>query len=119
MWDTVLPVLELAYTILSTGLSPFEIVIGYKPRKPIDLPFLQLIGLMPQTESFEQRLHHLHNDISRQIAVSNDNYKSVTDLHKRLQEFAVEDEVMIRVRPERFPLRTLKKLFARRIGPSR
>jgi len=33
------------------------------------------------------------------IAVNNDNFKSAADLHKRLQEFTVGDEVMIRVRP--------------------
>ena len=57
------------------------------------------------------------HDIRRQIAVSNDNYKVVVDLHKQLQEFTVGDEVMIRVRLEMFPLETLKKLHAQHIGP--
>ena len=59
-------------------------VIGYKPRKPIDLPLP--IDNQPRAlaESFAQHLHDLQDDIRWQIAVSND-YKSVTDLHKRLQ----------------------------------
>jgi len=34
-----------------------------------------------------------------------------------LQEFAIGDEVMVRVRPERFLLGTLKKFHARHMGP--
>ena len=72
------------------------------------------IGDRPTTsaESFSQYLHELYEHIIRQIATSNDNYKSVADSHKRLQEFATGDEVMVRVRPERFPLETLKKTHA-------
>ena len=76
------------------------------------------IGDRPTTsaESFSQYLHelyeHIKRHIIRQIATSNDNYKSVADSHKRLQEFATGDEVMVRVRPERFPLETLKKTHA-------
>jgi len=33
-----------------------------------------------------------------------------------LHEFAIRDEVMVRVRPEMFPLKTLKKLYARRMS---
>ena len=39
-WDLILPQAEFAYNNSvnwSTGLSPFEIVHGYKPRKPSNL----------------------------------------------------------------------------------
>ena len=48
---------EFAYNSLvnrSTGLSPFEIVTGYRLKKPIDLPLHMMIGLVPE-------LSHLHN----------------------------------------------------------
>ena len=70
-------------------------------------------------ESFAQHLHELHEHIRRQIVISNDNYNSITDSHKRLQEFAIRDEVMIRVRPKMFPSGTLKKLHALHMGPYR
>lgn len=38
--------------------------------------------------------------------IGNDNYNSVVDLYKQLQEFVVDNDVMIRVCPERFPLET-------------
>ena len=116
----VLSVAEFAYNSLvnrSTGFSPFEIVTWYKPRNPIDLPPFP-IGDWPSAsaESFAYYLHDLHDYIHRQIVVSNDNYKSTAYLHKRLQKFVVGDEMMVRVRPKRFPQGTLKKLHARCIG---
>ena len=39
--------------------------------------------------SFAHHLHELHEHIRRQIAISNDNYKSIADSHKRSQEFAI------------------------------
>ena len=104
----------------STDLSTFKIITGYKPRKPISLLLLP-IGEWHSApaESFTQHLHDLHDDIRRQIAVSNVNYKSAANLHKRLQELAIEDKVMVKVRPKRFPLGTVKKLHAQPIGPNR
>lgn len=40
IWDVVLLMMEFAYNSSvnkSTALSPFEIVSGYNPRKPINL----------------------------------------------------------------------------------
>jgi len=66
----------------STGLSSFEIVSGYNPRKPVDL--LLPIGDRPNAsiKLFAQHLHDLHDDIYQQITISNDYFKSATDLHK-------------------------------------
>ena len=39
-WDSILPVAQLAYNSSinrSIGASPFEVVHGYTPRKPLDL----------------------------------------------------------------------------------
>ena len=39
-WDLILLIAEFAYNSLvnrSIGMSPFEVVHDYKPRKPIDL----------------------------------------------------------------------------------
>jgi len=104
--DEVLAIAEFAYnsSVNRSGLSPFEVVMGYRLRKPIDLPMS--IGDRPCaiTESVAHHLHELHDHIKRQSAISNDNSKSAADSHKRLQEFAIGDEVMVRVRPERFPM---------------
>ena len=48
---------------------------------------------------------------------SNTNYKDSADLHRRLRTFNVRDYVMVRMRPERFPPGSVKKLHARSAGP--
>ena len=37
--------------------------------------------------------------------------------HKRMKEFIVGDSVMVKLKPERFSLRTMKKLHVRGAGP--
>jgi len=44
---------------------------------------------------------------------NNDDYKASANLHRTLRIFNVDDYVMVRMRPERFPSRTVKKLHAR------
>ena len=50
------------------------------------------------------------------IVQSNANYMLRTNVKKRLKTFNVGDYVMVRIRPERFPLGTIKKLHARGAG---
>ena len=54
---------------------------------------------------------------AKKIQVSNSQYKIHADIHRRHAEFQVGDYVMIRIRPERFPSRTVKKLQACSAGP--
>ena len=61
-------------------------------------------------------LHESHDHNTRQMTINNYNYQSAAKSHKRLQELAIDDEVLIRVHPERFSLLTLKKLHTRRRG---
>ena len=51
------------------------------------------------------------------IVQSNANYKVRADTRKRLKTFNVGDYVMVRIRPERFPSGTVKKLHACSAGP--
>jgi len=53
----------------------------------------------------------------RRMTISNYNYQSVAESHKRLHNIAIGDEMLIRVHPERFPLRTLKRLHTRHRSP--
>ena len=48
---------------------------------------------------------------------NNIDYKAFVDLHRTLRTFNVGDYVMIRLRPERFPPGTVKKLHVRSAGP--
>ena len=61
-------------------------------------------------EAFTQHIHDLHNEICKKIQVSNSQYKIHADIHWHHAEFRVGDYIMIRIRPERFPSGTIKKL---------
>uniref|UniRef100_A0A2N9IG07 RNA-directed DNA polymerase n=1 Tax=Fagus sylvatica TaxID=28930 RepID=A0A2N9IG07_FAGSY len=120
-WDSILPIAQFAYNNSvnrTIGMSPFEVVHGYKARKPLDLlPMSPQVRMSESAEAFARHVHDLHKDISTRIHLSNTRYKVQADSRRRHLEFAVGDYVMIRIRPERFPSGTVKKLQARSAGP--
>lgn len=62
------------------------------------------------------RSYDLHKEIGKRIEQNNVNYKLRVDLKRRFKEFKV-DYVIVQIRPERFPTRIVKKLYARSAGP--
>uniref|UniRef100_A0A2N9IMT1 Reverse transcriptase zinc-binding domain-containing protein n=1 Tax=Fagus sylvatica TaxID=28930 RepID=A0A2N9IMT1_FAGSY len=120
-WDSILPIAQFAYnnSVNKTiGMSPFKVVHGYKARKPLDLlPMSPQVRISESVEAFARHVHDLHKDISNRIHSSNTRYKVQADSRRRHLEFAVGDYVMIRIKPERFPSGTVKKLQARSVGP--
>ena len=100
-WDSILPTTQLAYNSFvnrSIGASPFEVVHGYTPRKPLDLlPMSPHVRISKFAEAFAQHIHELHNEIRKKIQVSNSQYKIYADTHRRHAEFQVGDYVMIRI----------------------
>jgi hypothetical protein len=120
-WDSILPIAQFAYnnSINRTiGMSPFEVVYGYKARKPLDLlPMSPKVCMSESAEAFARHVHDLHKDINNHIHSSNTRYKVQADSRRRHLEFAVGDYVMIRIRPKRFSLGIVKKLQARNASP--
>ncbi|MGL6248430.1 MAG: DDE-type integrase/transposase/recombinase, partial [Culicoidibacterales bacterium] len=94
-WESILPLLEFAYnctTHSSTKMSPFEVMIGEKPLRPIDIQ-LNLEALAPPNM----------RDISKMFirrAISNihqaqKNQKKYADKSRRETTFEVEDKVLL------------------------
>uniref|UniRef100_A0A2N9GME3 Reverse transcriptase n=1 Tax=Fagus sylvatica TaxID=28930 RepID=A0A2N9GME3_FAGSY len=55
----------------SLGISPFEVVHGYPPRKPLDLlPMSPHVRVSEFAEAFAQHLHDLHHEIRNKIQAS-------------------------------------------------
>ena len=93
-WDLVLPLAEFAYNDSvnrSTGMSPFEIVMGRRPRKPIDLVPSPLHARVSESaesaKSFVDHIRSLHEHIRRHIETSNARYKELVNTHRRAREF--------------------------------
>ena len=91
---------------------------GFKPRTPIDLvPTSALHRVSESAELFTKRMHELHHHISDQFNSNNLKYKTLADTHKRFQEFKIDDYVMVKIRPKRFPQGSNSKMQARSVGP--
>ena len=99
-------------------MRTFEVVYDYKPRKPLNLLSMPLHARMSESaETFARRIQNLHVEITKQIQVSNAQYKLQADLHRRHNEFNMEDYVMIQIRSKRFPSETNRKLHAHSVRP--
>ena len=117
----LLPHAEFAYNSSvnrTIGKSLFEIIHGYKPKRPIDLILLPSHARVSESvESYAQHIKELHKEISKKIQMSNEVYRHMANSRKRTKEFNKGDSIMIKLRLERFSLETMKKLYARRAGP--
>ena len=122
-WDLVIPRAEFAYNASAnrtTGMSPFEVAHGLVPRKPLDLaPVDPHIRASEDGIAFAQHVSELHAYIHDRITQQNAAYKQAADLHRRHRSFEVGDQVMVRLRPERYSPGTATKLHARSAGPFR
>ena len=90
-WDSILPIAQLIYNSFvnrSIGASPFEVVHGYTPRKPLNLlPMSPYVRISKSTKAFARHIHDLHNEIRKKIQVSNYQYKIHADTYRRHVEF--------------------------------
>ena len=120
-WDLILPIAEFACNSsvnMSIGMSLFEVVHVYKFRKPIDLISMTHHPRISEFASvFASHVHDLHKEINNKVQKNNAHYKFNVDLQRMHLEFNEGDFVMIRIRPERFSLETIKKLHARNTCP--
>ncbi|KAK8944242.1 hypothetical protein KSP39_PZI007782 [Platanthera zijinensis] len=122
-WDLLLPHAQLSYNNSknrSTGLSPNEIVHGYKAPVPLDLVSLPPMYKASQfAQSFAQHIHDLHARIQATLTTQYDSYQAHANLHRRVSNFKIGDLVLVRLVPERLPTGTVKKLAPKRAGPFR
>ena len=120
-WDLVIPHVEFAHNASAnrtTGMSPFEVAHGLVPRKPLDLVLVDPhIRASEDGVAFAQHVSELHKYIHDRITQHNAAYKQAADLHRRHRSFEVGDQVMVRLRPERYSPGTATKLHARSAGP--
>ena len=99
-WPRLLPALELAYNCAShssTGLSPFEIMIGENPLRAHDLELTETVTYEltpPMTKAFQM----LVDRASAHIEHAQQLQKAYADSKRRPEEFAVGDKVWLSTR---------------------
>ena len=99
-------------------MSLFKVAHGLVPRKPLDLvPVDPNIRASEDGVAFAQHVSELHKYIHDRITHQNAVYKQAADSHRRHWSFEVSDQVMVRLRPERYSPGTATKLHARSVGP--
>ena len=63
-------------------MSPFEIVMGRRPRKPMDLiPPPMHARVLKFAHSLAEHIRSLHDDIRHRIEINNEHYKELADAH--------------------------------------
>ena len=78
------------------GMSPFEVVYSYKPRKPLELLSMSLHARVSESpEYFACRIKDLYVEITKHIQANNAQHKLRTDLYRRHNEFNIGDYVII------------------------
>jgi len=88
------------YLVTRSHFSPESPIDGTTPRSKNSLGLLPLPLGIPSIVTIEPSvpyLRKLHDHDTRQMTISNYNYQSVAGSHKRLQNLAIRDEVLIRV----------------------
>ena len=74
-WDSILPIAQFTYNNFvnrSIGMSPFEVVHGYKPRRPLDLLLMSPDARVSESAvEFASLMHDLHQEIIKRIHASN------------------------------------------------
>ena len=120
-WDFVLPQAEFAFNNFinrSTGCTPFEVVFGFRPHTPLNLHSLTLPARPGEAAlDFSSYMKNIHEEVKRRLSLSTEAYSTAANTRRKDRQFQVGDMVLIRLKPERFPLGSFNKLHARRARP--
>ncbi|GKF10747.1 putative reverse transcriptase domain-containing protein [Tanacetum coccineum] len=119
-WVNHLPLVEFSYKNsyhASIKAAPFEALYGRKCRSPVcwaKVGHVQITGPELVQETTEKIIQ-----IKQRIQVARDRQKSYADLKRKLMEFQVRDNVMLKVSPWKEVVRFGKqgKLNPRYVGP--
>lgn len=127
-WSELLPALDFAQATLphySTGLSPFELEFGYRPRRHWDWSARTRKDCEPRelmnrkdAANFARRAFAAQEWAKKNLIVAQQRQKNAADRHRREIDFGVGDKVMLSTKGLRCG-RPSKKLGHQNIGPFR
>lgn len=121
-WSELLPVLEFAYNNsvnATTGLTPFELDLGYHPVTPHTIDASLEVAA---AETFIERQQALMNKAYEKIQKAQSNQAEQYNKNRNSKEFEVDDLVLLSTKhtnPPFLQTKGSKKLRSKYIGPFR
>jgi hypothetical protein len=130
-WDVRLSLAEAAINTsvhASTGISPFEMVYGHKPRLPIDTALSPIIpppllstsaSNIPAAVTMAERLKSVWASGKANLESAQVRQKKYADQHRRIEKFNINDLVWLETKDLKLleHQRRAFKLSAQYIGP--
>lgn len=104
----------------STGYTPFEVVYGFRPSTPLDINALPLLPRPSEAVlDFSNYMRDVYDECKCRLTFHMNSYVALANARRKDRQFNDGDIVLIRLRPEHFPLGSFTKLHACREGPFR
>lgn len=121
-WDDYLEMLELGFNSTkqaSTQTTPYEMLLGYRPRLPVDVALEDLrASPVPAASSRVERMQQALDTARGHLVQAQERQAANANRHRRAASFAVGDEVLLTT--EGLRLKDFaNKLCARFLGPFR
>ncbi|KAK0583827.1 hypothetical protein LWI29_003545 [Acer saccharum] len=109
---------KVAWSSLQENMVTAPSSFAIKDGTPLEVSPLPLPTRVSEAGmDFSSYITTLHDDIRKRIATNTEEYAAHANLRRKNVQFNVGDQVLIRLRPERFPPGSFTKLHARRAGP--
>src|SRR3954467_10010512 len=116
-WDKLLPMAEFAINDSispTTGFTPFQLMYGMHPRKPIDLI---AESHAPAAEEFIKTMTATISKARENIARAQTAMKIQADKRRRDHNFQIGDKVMLNAKNLKLPSTHSRKLSPKWVGP--
>jgi len=102
----------------TTKESPFKVVHGQNPLRPLDLtPFHPRESLSTKASKRVREIQEFHKRIQQKIKKTNEYYQSQANKHSKQALFQPGDLVRVHLVKERFPSKWKSKLIPLADGP--
>jgi hypothetical protein len=116
-WDTLLPMAEFAINDSispTTGFTPFQLMYGMHPRKPIDLT---AESRAPAADEFIKTMTSTIKMARENISKAQTAMKIQADKRRRDHDFHIGDKVMLNAKNLKLPSTHSRKLSPKWVGP--
>jgi hypothetical protein len=120
IWEESLPHVEFAYKMVvhsTTKFCPFEIVYGFKPTAPIDLPLPMQERVNFDASKRAEFVKNLYGRARTNIEKTTKMYEKSANKGRKKMLFEPGDLVWVHLHKDRFPEQRKSKLQPRADGP--